>query len=43
MNILFKTNKYHHEGPLGAEGLGQLSSLPPRMWIILFNSTCLFY
>jgi len=28
-NILFKTNKCHHGGPLRAEGPGQLPPLPP--------------
>jgi len=28
-NILFKTNKCHHGGPLGAEGPGQMPPLPP--------------
>ena len=30
-NVLFKTNKCHHGGPLGAEGQGQLPPLPPPL------------
>jgi len=30
-NILFKTNKCHHGGPLGAEGPGQLPPLNPAL------------
>jgi len=30
-NILFKTNKCYHGGPLGVEGPGQLTPLPPPL------------
>jgi len=33
-NILFKTNKCHHEGPLGVEGPGQLPPFNPALLVI---------
>jgi len=39
-NTLFKTNKCHHGGPLGAEGPGQLPPLPPPLNPALSIACC---